>query len=513
METKKGKVYLIGAGPGDPTLITLKGRSILEKVDVIVYDNLINPLLLRYAKKDAKLIYVGKRAGKHFMDQESINRLLIDLSKKGLFVARLKGGDPFIFGRGGEEAQALSREGIEFEIVPGITSAIAVPSYAGIPLTHRKYASSVTFVTGHEDPTKKDSSISWDRIAHSGTIVILMGVGNLSSIKKRLIDEGLSPDTPFAIICNGTLPGQRVFQGKLKEMDSVAEKEGIRPPAIVVIGDVVRLRDEIKWFEKKLLFGKRILITRAEEQADELLYPLMELSAECILFPTIRILPPESWDYVDKEIEDLERYEWIIFTSVNGVRFFFKRMKDLGKDIRLFSKTKVCAIGEKTASMLKDMLIIPNIVPEEYRAEGVVECFKNLDIKGKRILIPRADKARDILPKRLSEMGADVSVVSVYRNVIPEVEDKRKDEIKRMIQDGKIDLAIFTSPSTFKNFLSLLNISFKEAKTFLSNVDIACIGPVTEDAIKKAGLNCIIIPSKYTIPDLINAVISHYTHL
>ena len=512
MKAKKGKVYLIGAGPGDPTLITLKGRNILEKADAIVYDNLVNPLLLRYAKKDAELIYVGKIAGKHFMDQESINRLLIDLSKKGLCVARLKGGDSFIFGRGGEEAQALSKEGIEFEIVPGITSAIAVPSYAGIPLTHRKYASAVTFVTGHEDPTKEDSSISWDRIAHSGTIVILMGVGNLSLIKKRLIDEGLSPDTPFAIICNGTLPSQKVFQGKLKEIDSIAKKEGVRPPAIVVIGDVVRLRDEIKWFEKKVLFGKRILITRAEEQADELLYPLQDLGAECILFPTIKILPPESWDHVDKEIEDLKKYDWIIFTSVNGVKFFFGRIKDLRKDIRLFSKIKVCAIGEKTARILEEMLITLDLVPKEYRAEGVIECFRDMDIKGKRILIPRADKARDILPKRLSEMGAKVSVISVYRNMLPEVEEKKRDELKRMIQDGKIDLAIFTSPSTFKNLLSLLNISFDEAKTLLSNVDIACIGPVTEDAIRKAGLKCCIIPSKYTIPDLINAVISYYTH-
>ena len=503
---KKGKVYLIGAGPGDPGLFTIKGKDILSKVDVVVYDNLANPLLLRYAKKGANFIYVGKRAGKHALDQESINKLLVELSRKGLSVARLKGGDPFIFGRGGEEAQILSQKGIDFEIIPGITSAISVPAYAGIPLTHREYTSSVIFITGHEDPTKSESSIAWDKIVGAGTIVILMGVGNLAKIKERLIKEGLSPNIPFVIICNGTLPEQRVIEGRLMDMDELAEENNVKPPAIVVIGDVVKLRKELIWFEKKPLFGKRLLITRSEDQANELIKPLMDMGASCILFPTIKIIPPETWESLDKAIMNINDYDWILFTSINGVKFFFERLRKLGKDIRDLKGIKIGAIGPKTASSLSSMHLNPDFIPEEFRAEGIIEYFNNMDIKGMRFLIPRAEKAREYLPKELEKIGAKVDVVSAYKTIIPEIKNDYK-IVKHMLSEGKIDLAIFTSPSTFTNLIKILDIQKDQIKEYFFKTKIACIGPVTEAVIKETGLLVDIMPKKYTISHLIEAIL------
>ncbi len=504
---KKGKVYLIGAGPGDPGLLTIKGKDALSKADVVVYDNLANPFLLRYAKKGADLIYVGKRAGKHALDQGSINQLLVKLSKKGLNVARLKGGDPFIFGRGGEEALALFREDIEFEIIPGITSAISVPAYAGIPLTHREYASSVTFVTGHEADSKQDSNIAWDKIIGSETIVILMGVSNIKNIKERLIREGLSPDTPFAIIRNGTLPEQKVLEGRLKDMDEIAEKDKVSPPAIIVIGRVVELRKKINWLEKKPLFGKRILITRPKEQADELIQPLMEMGAYCIPFPTIEIAPPDSWGPLDTAINRITDYDWILFTSVNGVRSFFNRLKRLGNDARSLHGLKIGAIGPKTASLLGDMYIKVDLIPEEYRAEGIATYFASMDLRGMRFLIPRAEVARDYLPARLREMGAKVDVVPAYKTVVPDVREEKIKYVKDMLLKGKIDLAIFTSPSTFKNLLVILRLQEDEAKRYFHNTRIACIGPVTGSAVEKSGLSVDISPERYTIPNLIKAIL------
>ena len=508
---KKGMVYLIGAGPGDPTLFTIKGIKALSRADAVVYDNLVNPLLLRYAKDSAKLIYAGKQAGIHSMSQDEINKVLIQLAKEGLIVARLKGGDPFIFGRGGEEALALAEEGISFEIIPGITSAISVPTYAGIPLTHRRYSSSVTFVTGHEDPLKKDSFVCWKSIAGcGGTIVILMGVGNLEKIKKRLIKEGLSAETPFAIICNGTLPTQKVVQGRLSDMDTLAKEEHVKAPAIVVIGNVVKLREQISWFEKKPLFGKKIIITRPEEQADELFYPLMDAGADCILFPTIKIAAAEEVSLLDKAINELQKYDWIIFTSANGVRFFFDRIKELNKDARIFGNSKICAIGPKTAEALRNRFIVPDLVPEEYRSEDIVRCFSRIQIKGKRFLIPRADNARDLLPKELRKMGAKVDVVTAYRNILPEIEEQKREKIRQMIIKEEVDLVIFTSPSTFYNFLKLVDISEEKAKNYFKHINIACIGPVTAGAIKRAGLKPKIMPKKYDIPHLVEAIIAYY---
>ena len=308
-----GIVYLIGAGPGDPGLLTLKGKDVLSKADVIIYDYLANKAFLKYAKPEAELIYVGKQGGHHTMSQGDINRLIVQKSKNGQSVARLKGGDPFIFGRGGEEAQELVTAGVPFEVVPGVTSAISVPAYAGIPLTHREHTATVAFITGHEDPQKEKSSIAWDRISTGiGTLVFLMGVGNLPKIAQNLIHHGRSPKTPVAVIRRGTVTAQKTVTGTLESIAERVEKQGLRPPAIIVVGNVVGLRDELNWFETKPLFGKRIVVTRAREQASEFLHTLSSLGAECIEFPTISVVPPNSWNDLDRSIKEIETYQWIV---------------------------------------------------------------------------------------------------------------------------------------------------------------------------------------------------------
>jgi len=321
----KGIVYLIGAGPGDPGLITVKGREYLSKADIIVYDYLANECLLSSAKKDAKIIYVGKKSGCHTMPQRDINNLLVTSSKKGLTVARLKGGDPFIFGRGGEEAIELSKKGVTFEIVPGVTSAVAAPAYAGIPLTHRNFASTVCFITGHEDPTKEESRINWNALAQSsGTLIFLMGIANLYKIVKKLKVLGKSPHTPAAVVANGTMLNQRTVTGSIADIAQKVKNANLEAPGIIVIGDVVNLSEHLNWFESRPLFGKKIVITRPENQAIGFISTLSKLGADCLLFPTIAILPPANWKELDNAIINLSRYDWILFTSVNGVKYFFK---------------------------------------------------------------------------------------------------------------------------------------------------------------------------------------------
>jgi uroporphyrinogen III methyltransferase/synthase len=334
---KKGKVYIIGAGPGDPGLITLKAVRCLEKSDVIVYDYLVSPDILSYARKDARLIYVGKKGGHHTVPQDELNRILVKEASEGNIVARLKGGDPFIFGRGGEEAEILFREGITFEIIPGITSAVAVPAYAGIPLTHREHTSTVAFVTGHEDPTKDESRLDW---------------GKLSQIVNSLLENGRSPDTPVAMIRWGTTADQFTLSGTLCDITGRAEERKVTPPAIFVVGEVAGLRKTLNWFETKPLFGRGIVITRPEEQSGELAALLREEGARIIQFPTIKIVPPESFDDLDRALENIETYDWIIFTSANGVRFFFNRLSEMGKDVRGLKGIKICTIGPATQSAI-----------------------------------------------------------------------------------------------------------------------------------------------------------------
>ena len=504
----KGIVYLIGAGPGDPGLLTIKAKACIENADVVVYDYLANRVFLDYADKNAELIYVGKKGGAHTMSQEDINKLIVDKAKKGLNVARLKGGDPFIFGRGGEEAQELVKAGISFEVIPGITSAIAVPAYAGIPLTHRDHTSTVAFITGHEDPTKEKSDIAWDKLATgAGTLVFLMGVGNLPKISKRLMEYGRSPETPIAIIHRGTVSAQRTLIGCLGDIVQRIEKEPIKAPSIIVVGDVVNLRKDLNWFEKRPLLGKKIVVTRARAQASGFLAQLSELGAECIEFPTIQIIPPKTWEALDKGIQSLETYRWLLFTSVNGVEFFFKRLEALGKDVRDLRGLLIGAIGPKTAQMILDKGIRPDLVPDEYRAEAVVKAFQKRDQKGVRVLLPRAAEAREVLPQELEKMGAVVDVVEAYRTVKP---DGEKDRLVEMLEKGEIHMVTFTSSSTVSNFIEMFADQSERLHTWMAEVAVACIGPITSKTAEEQGLSVSLIPSEYTIEALTEEIVKYY---
>ena len=507
-KVKKGKVFLVGSGPGDPGLLTLRAKECIEKADVVIYDYLANVVFLDYAKKEAQRIYVGKEGGRHTLGQNEINRLIVEKAVEGLRVVRLKGGDPFIFGRGGEEAQELVKAGIPFEVVPGVTSAIAVPAYAGIPLTHRDFTATVAFVTGHEDPTKETSNVAWDKIATGiGTLVFLMGVGNLSKIAASLMANGRSPDTPVAVIRAGTVPEQRTVTGSLGNIADIAQREKIKPPAIIVVGDVVSLREDLNWFEQKPLFGKRIVVTRAREQASDFVARLLELGAECVEFPTIEAVPPPSWKELDRTLGNLESYQWLVFTSVNGVKYFFDRLENSGKDARDLKGIRIAAIGPKTAEAIRGKGVKPDLVPEEYRAEAVVEAFRRKGVRGLRILLPRAVDAREVLPQELQKMGAAVEVVEAYRTVKPK---EAKDEIGAMLEKGDIHLVTFTSSSTVNNFMEMFEGESEKLLKWMEKVAVACIGPVTAKTAEERGLSVQITPSDYTIEALAEAIVEYF---
>ncbi len=500
---KKGMVYIIGAGPGDPGLITLRGVECIAAADVIVYDYLVAPEILRHARKDARLIYAGKQGGNHTLSQWQINELLVAEGGTGAIVARLKGGDPFIFGRGGEEAEALREKGIPFEIVPGISSAVAVPAYAGIPLTHRSHTVSVAFVTGHEDPTKGKSDLEWKTLAGIGTLVFLMGVKNLPSIAENLINNGKDPETPAALIRWGTTSRQQTLTGKLHNIAQKAEESGFAPPSIFVVGTVVGLRDSMNWFETRPLFGRGIVITRPEKQAEELEKLLYTRGARVVKFPVIDIVHSEDLLPLDNAIEKLDSYHWIVFTSANGVSFFFRRLRELGKDLRELKGVKIAAIGPATASAVEAMGIRVDLVPEEFISEGVVRSFAGFDMQGARVLLPRAEEARDVIPEGLAKMGATIDVATAYRTVCSE---RDPSELTPLFENGEIDVITFTSPSTVFNFLKIMGADF----TLPSGVRVATIGPVTEAAAKKAGLPVHIRQERYTIPELVDAITASF---
>ncbi|RPH51191.1 MAG: uroporphyrinogen-III C-methyltransferase [Desulfobacteraceae bacterium] len=507
METsKKGKVYLVGAGPGDPGLITVKGRECIERADVVVYDYLASPSLLKYAKNKSEIIYVGKQGGDHTLSQDGINALIVEKAKKGFTVTRLKGGDPFIFGRGAEEAEVLIENGISFEVVPGVTSAIAAPAYAGIPLTHRSFTSTVAFVTGHEDPEKAESGINWEALAKGiGTIVFLMGVKNLPNIVMQLVNNGISPNTPAAVVRWGTTPKQRSVSGTIGNIGERVKSAGIKSPAVIIVGNVVKLKEKMDWFESKPLFGKRIVVTRAREQASDLVGMLSDLGAECLEFPTIKVEPPDDFRPLDKAIENLSTYDWLIFTSVNGVSFFFERLHANGLDIRAFHKIKTAVIGPATSDRLFCYGLKSDVMPESYRAESVIDAFRTENLNGKRILLPRAEEARAILPEELTKMGALVDEITAYRTRA--VTDEASDLIKEL-KNKAIDLITFTSSSTVKNFAALLPAGTMEEH--LGDVVIAAIGPVTADTAKDMGFKVSIIAESFTISGLCDAILQHY---
>jgi uroporphyrinogen III methyltransferase/synthase len=501
-----GKVYLVGAGPGDPGLLTLKGKACIETADVLVYDYLAATILLSHAREDAERIYVGKKGGHHTLPQEEINRLLVQKAQKGLTVTRLKGGDPFIFGRGGEEIEVLIEAGVPFEVVPGVTSAVAAPAYAGIPLTHRKYTSTLAFVTGHEDPEKGDSSIDWRALATGiGTLVFFMGVKNLEHIVDQLMHHGKPGDTPIALVRWGTTPRQVTLRGTLHDIVEKVEKAGMKAPAIIVIGQVVSLRETMKWFENRPLMGKRIVVTRSREQASNLLKLLSEAGADCLECPTIRVAPSDDPDALDDAIQKISSYEWLIFTSVNGVSFFFDRLFSLGKDARQLGHIHLAAIGPATAGRLVDFGLSCDIVPESYQAESVIEAFKKQDVEGKKILLPRAKEARSILPKELGKMGAIVHEVTAY---VTKPSEENKAVLLSDLKNRQIDCITFTSSSTVKNFKQL--IPEEDFGNLIGPVTIACIGPITAETAQSIGFQVHVLAESYTIPGLADAIIGYY---
>ena len=498
-----GMVYLVGAGPGDYRLISLKAADCLKVADVVVYDRLADDRILQWAPDDAEYIYVGKASSNHTMKQEDINQLLVDKAKEGKCVVRLKGGDPFVFGRGGEEGVLLQENGLPFEIVPGITSAISVPAYAGIPVTHRAVATSFAVVTGHEDPTKGKSNMRWEHLATGvDTLVFLMGVANLPHITKKLIENGRPADTPAAVIRWGTKPEQRVLMTTVGTAAEDVVKANLKPPAIFIVGDVVNLREKLQWFDEPKthpLFGKTVLVTRARSQASKLTARLEQLGAKVIEAPAIRIEEPaDHYEALDAAIAKLNDYQWLIFTSANGVDYFFARLIKTGKDARALGYAKVAAIGSATAAKLREYGIIADVVPREFRAEGVLEALKGKLPSHAKILLPRAQEAREILPEKLREQGAVVDVAPAYQTVAAEVD---AESLREKLAAGEIDLVTFTSSSTVTNLVKIIGSAdaLKEIKT-------AAIGPVTAETAKGNGIEPDIVAKEYTIDGLVEAI-------
>ncbi len=493
-----GRVYLVGAGPGDAGLITLKGVECIKRADLIIYDRLVNKRFLEHARNNCKFVYMGKLPGES-SSQSQINEMMVREAGTGKIVVRLKGGDPFLFGRGGEEVEFLADNQIDFEVISGVSSALAGPACAGIPLTHRRFSSSLTIITGHEDPLKKESALDWTNLARgNGTLVVLMGLVNLAQIVKKLISAGRNRNTPCAVISWGTTPAQKVAQGVLGEI--VEKARMAKPPGIIVIGEVVSLREKLNWFEKKPLLGKKVLTTRPAAQAKNLVRLLEDQGAEVIEFPTVRISSLDDYRKLDLAIERLVDYDWIIFASPNGVDHFWRRLKMKGRDARSLSRLKIGAIGPKTALKLENIGIIADFLPDEYSSQGIIRRIGDFRIKGRKILLPRADIAPSSLPEGLKKLGARVEEVVAYRTQLASEEDLVM--VRNRLKNGEIDIVVFTSSSTVRNFVKLMG------GIDLSSAEVACIGPITASEAEKAGMNPDIVPLDYTIEGLAEEIIN-----
>lgn len=503
-------VYLVGAGPGDPGLITVRGKRCLEQADVVLYDRLVDPVLLSYAPEGAEMVYVGKRSAQHTVPQDGINAMLVEHALAGKRVVRLKGGDPFVFGRGGEEALALRAAGVPFEVVPGISSGVAVPAYAGIPVTHRGLTSHVTFVTGHEDPTKQEAQIDWDKLASDvGTLVIFMGVKNLPKVVDELTRRGRPIDTPIALIRYGTGPQQRTVTGTLEDIVAKVAAAKLRPPAITIVGEVVQLREKLHWFEDRPLFGTRVVVTRPRTQAGPQIQALRDLGAEVVAFPTIRVVPIAEPAEIQAMLEVVEAYDLIVFTSVNGVECFFDRLRKAGKDARSLHRATVLAIGPKTAAACRSRGVVPDVVPKTFVAEGVLEALddrlgtEGRSLAGSRILIPRALEAREVLPEAFAAAGAVVDVTPLYETVI---EQHDPDEVAAA---ADADYVTFTSASSAHNFAALLRrAGIGDA---LAQVRAASIGPLTTQAVREEGMRVAVEATEFTIEGLVAALAAQAT--
>jgi len=506
-ETRAGKVFLVGAGPGDPKLITVRGMEAIAKADVVVYDRLASPRLLRHMKPGAEKVFVGKLPDKHMLKQEEINQLLVDLAMSGRIVTRLKGGDPSVFGRVGEEAEKLAENGIEFEIVPGVTSAIAVPAYAGIPVTHRDFTSSFSIVTGHEYPNKTYGHVDWDHLAKaSGTLVFLMGVANIGNIAEALVRGGKNPGTPVALIRWGTWMEQRTLVGTLEDIVAKVAESGFSSPAVIIVGDVVKLRGRIAWFEKRPLFGMRVLVTRAREQASGLSERIDDLGGEAFEWPVIRTCPVPV-DAASGPLATPEAYDWLVFTSVNGVRYFFDACIAGRVDVRRFARARVAAVGPKTAETLAARGILAETLPPSYTGDELGRTLAALTKPGERALLARARVAGEGLPDALREAGVVVDDLPVYETVLS---DEGTDEALELLREGKLSAVTFTSSSTVTNLLELLRRSgYERPAEALAGVPAFCIGPVTARTAREAGIDIAAEAEEATVDGLLAALVAY----
>jgi uroporphyrinogen III methyltransferase/synthase len=489
------KVYLVGAGPGDPELITIKGRRILEQADAVLYDHLAPEALLDLAPPHAERLYVGKKKSDHAYSQDEIAAMLIERARRGLTVVRLKGGDPLLFGRGGEEAEALAEAGIPFEIVPGVTAPVGIAAYTGVPLTHREHTSAVTFVTGHAV-----GAIDWDRVGHSETLVIFMGLTTFPEIARELIARGRAAETPAMAVRWATRPDQETLAGTLATLPGLIAQHAMKPPATIIVGEVVRLREKLNWYEGLPLFGRRIVVTRAKGQADALTARLRALGADAIEMPTIEIRAAADYAPLDRAIENLGSYDWLIFTSANGVRFFLERLDRSARDLRDL-RAKICAIGPATRAVVEALHLRVDLIGKEYVAEGLLAAFAAHDLAGKRVLLPRAAVARDLVPVELAKRGAHVDVVEAYRTILPEDAPAQA----RALFGGsrKPHWITFTSSSTVQNFVAAGGVGA------LAGVRVASIGPITSRTARDLGVEVTVEAAEFTIDGLISAILNH----
>jgi len=500
---KTGKVYLVGAGPGDPGLITRRGEELISRADVIIHDDLLDKRLLDSFPPGVEIIYAGKRRGSHPVPQDLINSMLIEKARQGKTVVRLKGGDPFLFGRGGEEVIALKDAGILFEVVPGVSSAIAVPAYAGIPVTHRRVASTFTVITGHEYPGKPDSGINWKCLAEDkGTLVFVMGVSNLEEIVKRLKENGKNPRTPVALIGEGTRPTQKTVTGTLDNIVEKVKKSSLVTPAVIVVGDVVKFHKKLDWFTVRPLSGKRILVTRPAGQAAPMCKMLAEMGAEPVELPVIDIKTVEDTSELDKSIADLKKYDWIVFTSVHGVEAFFSRLYKKKLDARALYGCRVAAIGPATAAALQQKGIMPDFVPREFSTAGILADLEKMNISGSQFLLPRSDLADRELADGIMKLGGKVREITAYKTVPP---SRKALKGREQLFPGNIDVITFTSSSAVTNLMSL----FPDVPT-VNKPKIACIGMKTADTAVAAGIKVDIVARVHTVAGLVSDIEDYF---
>ncbi len=508
MSEGAGIVYLVGAGPGAPDLLTLRGADVLARAEVVIYDSLVNPGLLRLAPATAELIHAGKRGGVgRAMEQSDLQVLLVERARAGKTVVRLKGGDPFVFGRGGEEAEALSEAGIQYEVVPGVTSAIAAPAFAGIPLTHRERGSFVAFITGHEGRDKdNDSRVPWAELARAakgrGTLVLLMASARLGEVLGELTRAGLAPETPAAAIQWATLASQKTVSATLATLAAEASRAGLGAPAVVVVGECAALREHLKWAEKMPLFGRRIVVTRAGERVSSFARELRRLGAETVEFPTIETTAPDSYAALDDALLRLGSFDWAIFTSATGVDCFVARLRKLGRDLRTLGAARIGAIGPATAERLRAHALMVDAIPSEYRAEAIIGAIGSERLRGARILVPRAQVAREVLPAMLREAGAaEVVVAPAYKTVKPSGPALQR--MREVLSSGGFDLVAFTSSSTVSNFVEIMAAPAPGTKA-------AAIGPITGETAKRLGFDVVVRAREYTIPGLVGAITEYF---